>query len=131
MKIVPLTPLGPACPVTPQVTTAARPPIPTVAAEVVSLDRAELGAILSVYGRFVAAGLWRDYAISMLRDRAVFSIFRRAAETPIFRIEKRPALRNRGQLYALIGTEGQVLKRGEKLSTVLAPLERKLVRALD
>ena len=104
---------------------------PVSTPESVCFDRAELGAILSVYGRFVAAGLWRDYAIAPLRDRAVFSIFRRTAETPIYRIEKRPALRSKGQLYALLGADGQVLKRGEKLSTVLAPLERKLVRALD
>ncbi len=100
-------------------------------AERVAFDRGELGPILSVYGRFVAAGLWRDYGISMLRDRAVFSAFRRAAETPAFQIEKRPGLRARGQLYALIGAEGQVLKRGATLSSVLAPLERKLVRGLD
>lgn len=99
--------------------------------EVVCFDRIELGAILSVYGRFVAAGLWRDYAIAPLRDKAVFSIFRRAAETPIYRIEKRPALRSKGQLYALLGADGQVLKRGDKLGGVLALLERKLVRALD
>lgn len=97
----------------------------------VSFDRRELGAILSVYGRFVAAGLWRDYAIAMLRDRAVFSVFRRTAETPLYRIEKRPALRQRQGQYALFGPEGQVLKRGASLRQVLAPLERKLMRALD
>lgn len=101
------------------------------APEVVSFDRAELGAILSVYGRFVAAGLWRDYGISTLRERAVFSIFRRAAERPLYRVEKWPALRAKGQLYALYGPEGQVLKRGATLPPVLAPLERKLLRALD
>jgi len=107
------------------------PLVPAPAPEVVSFDRRELGAILSVYGRFVAAGLWRDYGISPLRDRAVFSIFRRAAETPLYRIEKLPALRARQQLYALFGPDGQVLKRGATLATVLAPLERKLVRPLD
>ncbi|HPD92639.1 MAG: DUF2794 domain-containing protein [Rhodobacter sp.] len=99
--------------------------------EQVSFDRFELGEILSVYGRHVAAGLWRDYGISCLRDRAVFSIFRRAAENPLYRIEKIPALRNRQGLYALFGPEGQVLKRGTTLRSVLAPLERKLLRALD
>ncbi len=99
--------------------------------ETVSFDRHELGAILSVYGRFVAAGLWRDYGISCLRDRAVFSIFRRTAENPLYRIEKLPAQRNRQGLYALVGPDGQVLKRGGSLRQVLAPLERKLLRALE
>jgi hypothetical protein len=97
----------------------------------VSFDRRELGAILSVYGRFVAAGLWRDYGISCLRERAVFSMFRRAAENPLYRIEKIPKQRLRQGLYALYGPEGQVLKRGATLAQVLAPLERKLIRTLD
>lgn len=104
---------------------------PAAAPETVSFDRHELGTILSVYGRFVAAGLWRDYGISCLRERAVFSIFRRAAENPLYRIEKLPRQRLRQGLYALYGPEGQVLKRGATLSQVLAPLERKLLRALD
>ena len=99
--------------------------------ETVAFDRFELGEILAVYGRFVAAGLWRDYGISMLRDRAVFSIFRRAAETPLYRVEKIPAMRARQGLFALIGSEGQVVKRGHTLRSVLAPLERMLLRALD
>lgn len=99
--------------------------------EIVSFDRRELGAILSVYGRFVAAGHWRDYGVSCLRERAVFSIFRRAAENPLYRIEKTPKLRQRQGLYALYGPEGQVLKRGATLSQVLSPLERKLIRVLD
>ncbi len=99
--------------------------------ETVSFDRQELGVILSVYGRFVAAGLWRDYGISCLRDRAVFSIFRRTAEHPVYRVEKVPQLRKRQGLYALFGPEGQVLKRGSDLRSVLSPLERKLLRALD
>lgn len=114
MSVIPLPPLAPA-------------PAP----EVVAFDRHELGAILSVYGRFVVAGVMRDYAISTLRDRAVFAMFRRTAETPLYRVEKLPALRARQQLYALFGPEGQVLKRGATLPGVLAPLERKLVRALD
>jgi len=106
------------------------PPMPA-APEVVAFDRRELGAILSVYGRFVAAGMLRDYAISTLCERAVFAMFRRTAEVPQFRIEKTPALRARQQLYALIGPEGQALKRGPRLEGVLAPLERKLLKALD
>ena len=96
----------------------------------VSFDRVELGEILSVYGRFVA-GLWRDYGISCLRDRAVFSIFRRAAENPLYRVEKIPALRARQGLYVLLGPDGQVMKRGGTLRGVLAPLERKLLRPLE
>lgn len=99
--------------------------------EQISFDRLELGEILSIYGRFVAAGIWRDYGISCLRERAVFSIFRRAAEHPQYRIEKIPALRNRQGLYVLFGPDGQALKRGQTLRGVLAPLERKLIRALD
>ena len=97
----------------------------------VSFDRHELGVILSVYGRFVAAGIWRDYGISCLKGRAVFSVFRRSAENPTYRIEKLPALRNKQGQYALFGPEGQVLRRGTTLRGVMAPLERKLLRALD
>ena len=97
----------------------------------VAFDRTELGVILSVYGRMVAAGEWRDYAMSFLRDVAVFSVFRRAAETPIYRIEKRPKLRAAQGAYAVIGMDGRVLKRGHDLRTVLRVLERKLIRAID
>lgn len=96
----------------------------------VAFDRAELAVILSVYGRMVAAGEWRDYAMAFLRDVAVFSIFRRAAETPVYRIEKRPALRNAQGMYALIGMDGRILKRGHELKSVLRELERKLIRAV-
>lgn len=104
---------------------------PASTPEQVSFDRHELGTILSVYGRFVAAGIWRDYGISCLRGRAVFSMFKRAAENPQFRVEKIPALRNKQGQYALFGPEGQVLRRGTTLRGVLAPLERKLLRTLD
>lgn len=80
--------------------------------------------ILSLYGRRVAAGEWRDYGISALRDVAVFAIFRRTAEVPLYRIEKRPALRNRQGIYAVIGSEGQVLRRGHDLAAVLRVLEK-------
>ena len=76
----------------------------------------------------VAAGLWRDYAIDLGRDAAVFSAFRRAAERPEFRIEKRPALRLRQGQWALIGEAGAVLKRGHELGPVLAPVERRLLK---
>lgn len=97
----------------------------------VAFDRAELGIILSVYGRMVAAGEWRDYAMSFLRDVAVFSVFRRAAEFPLYRIEKRPKLRARQGMYSVVGMDGQILKRGHDLPTVLRVLERKLIRPVE
>jgi hypothetical protein len=97
----------------------------------IAFDRQELGLILGLYGRMVVAGEWRDYAISFLRDAAIFAVFRRTAETPLYRIEKRPRLRNRQGLYAVIGAEGQVLKRGHDLRSVLTVLERKLIRPVE
>ena len=79
----------------------------------------------------VAAGEWRDYGISCLRDVAIFSVFRRTAEYPLYRIEKRPRLRGKQGQYAVIGMDGQILKRGADLSQVLRVLERKLIRAVD
>ncbi len=79
----------------------------------------------------VAAGEWRDYGMSFLRDAAVFSVFRRSAEHPIYRIEKRPRLRKRQGMYAVIGMDGRILKRGPELRPVLRVLERKLIRAVD
>lgn len=104
---------------------------PVPAPEQVAFDRAELSVILTLYGRMVAAGEWRDYGLSFLRDVAVFSIFRRSAEHPIYRIEKRPRLRHRQGMYAVIAMDGQVLKRGHELRTVLRILERKLIRAVN
>ena len=98
--------------------------------EQVAFHRTELNVILSLYGRMVAAGEWRDYGISCLSDVAVFSIFRRSAEMPLYRVEKRPKLRMKQGLYAVIGTDGQVLKRGHDLKSVLRVLERKLIRAV-
>ncbi|MFD0858795.1 DUF2794 domain-containing protein [Roseovarius aquimarinus] len=97
----------------------------------VAFHRTELGIILSLYGRMVAAGEWRDYGISSLRDVAVFSVFRRTAEHPLYRIEKRPKLRGRQGQYAVIGMDGQILKRGADLRQVLRVLERKLIRAVE
>ena len=79
----------------------------------------------------VAAGEWRDYGMSFLRDAAVFSVFRRSAEHPIYRIEKRPRLRQRQGMYAVIGMDGRILKRGHELRPVLRVLERRLIRAVD
>lgn len=97
----------------------------------VAFHRTELSVILSLYGRMVAAGEWRDYGISCLRDVAVFSVFRRTAENPMYRIEKRPKLRGKQGMYAVIGMDGQVLRRGQDLKTVLRVLERKLIRAVE
>ena len=105
-------------------------PFPHAPAEVVSFGRVELGLILSLYGRMVAAGEWRDYAMDFTRDFAVFAAFRRAAERPQARIEKRPALRGRQGMWTLFGEHGQVLKRGHELAGVLAPVERRLVKAV-
>lgn len=103
-------------------------PGPHPVSEQVAFQRPELGLILGLYGRMVAAGEWRDYGISCLRDHAVFSIFRRTAENPLYRIEKHPKLRNKQGMYVVIGMDGQILKRGHDLKTVLRVLERKLIR---
>ncbi len=92
------------------------------------LDRAELGRIMDLYGRMVSAGLWKDYAIEFGRDAAVFWAFRRTAERPEYKIEKRPSLRNRQGMWALIGENGVVLRRGHELGPVLAPVERRLMK---
>ncbi len=97
----------------------------------VAFDKRELQIILSLYGRMVAAGEWRDYGISSLQELAVFSVFRRTAEHPLYRIEKRPKLRNRQGQYTVVGPDGQILKRGHELRIVLRVLERKLIRAVD
>ena len=97
----------------------------------VGFTREELGRILDLYGRMVAAGEWRDYAMDFTRDAASFSAFRRTAERPQMRVEKRPALRGRQGMWTLFGEHGQVLKRGHELQGVLAPVERRLVKAVD
>lgn len=94
-------------------------------------ERQELSRIMDLYGRMVAAGHWRDYAIDFSRDVAIFSAFRRAAEHPEYRIEKRPDLRHRQGMWALIGEAGAVLRRGQELAGILAPVERKLVRLIE
>lgn len=106
-------------------------PLPRGPATQIGFDRAELTRILDVYGRMVAAGMWRDYAIELGRDAAVFAAFRRAAERPEYRIEKRPDLRNKQGMWALVGEAGAVLKRGHELASILAPLERRLLKLVD
>ena len=87
--------------------------------------------MMGLYGRMVAAGEWRDYGLSFLRDVAVFSVFKHTAENPIYKVEKRPKLRLKQGQYAVIGMDGQVLKRGNDLRQVLRVLDRKLIRAVD
>jgi len=93
-------------------------------------DRAELNRILTVYGRMVAAGEWRDYALDFLDEVAVFSIYRHASEMPLFRVEKRPKLKAKQGQYAVIAAGGLVLKRGHDLAQVLRIFDRKLLKAL-
>lgn len=92
----------------------------------VCFDRHELNTILNVYGRKVAAGEWRDYALDMEKDRAVFSVFRRSSEMPIYRIEKNPKLARRQGAYSVVAAGGQILKRGADLKRVLAVFEKRL-----
>ncbi len=95
---------------------------------IASFDRFELQRILDLYGRMVAAGHWRDYGLSFHPDVAIFAAFRRAAECPEVRVEKRPRLREKQGAFALVSEHGAVLKRGHDLHGVLAPLERRLMR---
>jgi Protein of unknown function (DUF2794) len=97
----------------------------------VGFERDELQRIFDLYGRMVAAGEWRDYAMDFGKEAASFCGFRRAAERPEARIEKRPALRAKQGMWALIGEGGQVLKRGHELSGVLFPLERRLMKVVE
>jgi hypothetical protein len=92
----------------------------------VTFSRHELKRILDLYGRKVAAGEWRDYAIDFLKDRAVFSVFRRTSELPLYRIEKNPKLARRQGAYAVISATGLILRRGHELEPVLRAIDRKL-----
>jgi hypothetical protein len=92
----------------------------------VTFNRFELNRILNLYGRMVADGEWRDYAIDFLRDKAVFSIFRRASEVPIYRIEKDPRLARKQGAYSVISASGLILRRGHELDRVLLAIDRKL-----
>ena len=103
-------------------------PRPGEGQQVASFDRREFLTILDLYGRMVAAGHWKDYALRMDPDVAVFAAFRRTAEHPEIRIEKRPQLARKQGAYLLVAEHGQVLKRGHELKPVLAPLERRLIR---
>ena len=101
-------------------------PHPGAASQTISFDRRELNQILKVYGRKVADGEWRDYAIDHLRERAVFSIFRRSSEMPLYRIVKQPKLARRQGAYSLVAATGLILKRGHDLGNVLRFIDRPL-----
>ncbi len=105
---------------------AARPPDPKV-----TFDRKELNLILAVYGRRVSAGDWRDYALDFLKDAAVFSIFRRSSEMPLYRVEKRPRLARKQGAFCVISATGLILKRGHDLAQVLKVLEKKKLQIID
>ena len=90
----------------------------------VTFDRRELNRILGLYGRMVAAGEWRDYAIDFLKDRAVFSVFRRSSEVPIYRIEKNPKLARRQGAYSVVSATGLIVRRGHELDRVLRVLDK-------
>ena len=92
----------------------------------VTFSRRELDGILGLYGRMVAAGEWRDYAIDFLRDRAVFSVFRRTSEVPLYRIEKNPRLARRQGVYSVISATGLIVKRGHELDNVLRAVDKSL-----
>ena len=91
----------------------------------VTFSRFELNRILNLYGRMVADGEWRDYAIDFLRERAVFSVFRRSSEVPIYRIEKDPRLARKQGMYSVISATGLILRRGHELDRVLLAIDRK------
>ncbi len=92
----------------------------------VTFSRHELDRILNLYGRMVATGEWRDYAIDFLKDRAVFSVFRRASEMPIYRIEKNPKLARRQGAYSVVSATGLIVRRGHELDRVLRAIDKSL-----
>ena len=97
-----------------------------VRSSTVTFDRRELSELLNLYGRMVAAGEWRDYAIDFLKDKAQFSVFRRSSEMPLYRIVKDPALARRQGAYSVVAATGLILKRGSELSRVLKVLDKTL-----
>jgi hypothetical protein len=103
-------------------------PSPRDRRPIATFERSEITRILDLYGRMVAAGHWRDYALRIDPDVAVFAAYRRHSERPEIRIEKRPALRLKQGAFALVSEHGVVLRRGHDLGGLLAPLERRLMR---
>src|SRR5689334_21134364 len=105
---------------------AARAAVASQTPNRLTCNRLELNRILNLYGRMVADGEWRDYAIDFLKDRAVFSVFRRSSEVPIYRIEKDPRLARKQGMYSVISATGLILRRGHELDRVLLVIDRKL-----
>jgi hypothetical protein len=97
----------------------------------VRFDRSELNRILTLYGRMVAAGEWRDYALDFLDDVAIFSVFRRSSEMPLYTVQKNPRLHARQGQYSVIDAAGHILKRGHELANVLRVFDKKLLKALS
>ena len=112
-------------------TVSLKPIINEQPCELVSFKRDELAEILKVYGRMVSCGNWRDYGISSMRDQAVFSIFRRTTEHPIYMIIKKPDLCKKQGAYSIIAMDGRILKRGHHLTNVLQIFNKKLIRAIS
>jgi hypothetical protein len=106
-------------------------PFPNASSPQIGFTRAELGRIIDLYGRMVAAGMWKDYALEFGRDHAAFWAFRRSAERPEYRIEKRPSLRNKQGMWALVNEAGMVLRRGHELGPILSPIERRLMKVVN
>jgi hypothetical protein len=100
------------------------PPGKGLPPQVVSFDRRELSEILRLYGRKVAAGEWRDYAIDFTQQRAIFSVFRRTSEVPLYRIEKDPALARKQGAYSVVAATGMILRRGNDLARVISVLDK-------
>ncbi len=107
------------------------PPPASPRTPIVFFERRELNLILRIYGQMVAAGEWRDYAIDGLKEMAVFSVFRRASEAPIYRIEKRPALARAQGAWAVVGQGGVILRRGRELDQVLKVFDRARFRVIE
>jgi hypothetical protein len=105
-------------------------PFPGAGPPQTGFTRAELSRIIDLYGRMVAAGQWKDYALEFGRDHAAFWAFRRTAERPEYKIEKRPSLRHRQGMWALVAESGLVLRRGHELGPILAPIERRLLKVV-
>ena len=96
----------------------------------VTFNRRELDAVLRVYGQMVASGEWRDYAIDHLRDKAVFSVFRRSTEFPVYRVVKTPKLHKRQGIYSVVAASGLIMKRGHDLNQVLKVFDRQTLRVV-
>lgn len=103
----------------------------TASFKAASFNRQELQIILNIYGQKVAAGEWRDYAIDLLKDRAVFSVYRRSTEFPLYRIEKNPKLARKQGVWSVVSMSGQILKRGHDLKTVLRVFEKRALALVE